>query len=296
MSRLPNFLIVGAAKSGTTSLYEYLRQHPQIFMPEQKEPSFFAAAEAGGLNDIHSYQELFHDVTDETAIGEASVAYLADTNAAQKIHDSLGPDTKIVVLLRNPVNMAYSLWGHNRRLGVEPLDFEDALEEEMGRLKNDTLEQELGTWRYNVTYKYRASYSHQLQPYLGTFNRKQIKIYIYEEFFENGLPQYNDLCHFLNVQTGHEPILKVHNQAGTVHSKWLRYFLSNKSWLKEPVKFILPESWRNRITALLELLNRKNSPLPPMREETRRHLEGCFSDSKAELESILGRKLNEVWF
>src|SRR5580765_3646808 len=119
---LPNFLIIGAGKSGTTALYEYLKQHPQVYMSPVKEPRFFAfegeSVNFGGpwgerlnpevmaFNSIASYSALFEDVEDETAIGEASPIYLWAAKAAARIHRRV-PDARLIAILRDPVERAY---------------------------------------------------------------------------------------------------------------------------------------------------------------------------------------------
>ena len=125
--KMPNFLIVGAAKSGTTSLYRYLSQHPDIFMPKWKELSFFINAPHGPLHQVKKpvyYQRVFSKVQNQSAIGEASTSYLYDTSAPELILSQLG-SIKIIIILRNPVDMSYSLYNHQvRREGETAMTFE----------------------------------------------------------------------------------------------------------------------------------------------------------------------------
>ena len=139
---LPNFLIIGSAKGGTSSLHYYLRQHPQIFMPDLKEPRFFAL-EGGILNfqnpdsainynsitTLREYESLFANVTNELGIGEASPLYLYSEKAARRIKHYV-PDAKLMVILRNPVDRAFSCYTHLLREGYETLSFEAALKAE----------------------------------------------------------------------------------------------------------------------------------------------------------------------
>ena len=148
--RLPNFLVVGAAKSGTTSLFHYLEQHPDVFASPVKEPNFLAFPDDGRLNlrgpldeagmyrYIHrktaksfaAYRDLFADASRETAVGEASPRYFYIPHAAARIERYLGAP-KIIVILRDPIARAYSHFLMNRRRGLEPLaDFRDALDAE----------------------------------------------------------------------------------------------------------------------------------------------------------------------
>ena len=128
--KMPNFLIVGAAKSGTTSLYAYLKQHPDIFMPEWKELSFFSGDEYTPLHKVKKpryYRTVFAGAKNESAIGEASTSYLYDQTAAAAIKAKLG-NIKIIIVLRDPVSMSYSLYSHQVRKEGETADsFEEAL-------------------------------------------------------------------------------------------------------------------------------------------------------------------------
>ena len=147
---LPNFLIIGSAKAGTTSLHYYLNQHPEIYMTAVKEPRFFAL-EGKNLNfsgpdkdiinstSVTTYEEyiaLFEEVSSEKAIGETSPLYLYSEKAIQRIHHYL-PDVKLIVILRNPIDRAFSCYTHLLREGYESLSFADSLKAEEGRIHDN---------------------------------------------------------------------------------------------------------------------------------------------------------------
>lgn len=117
---LPTFLIVGAPKAGTTSLYHYLRSHPDVFMSEAKEPHYFSYAGEGqpawGMRSLDAYEALFDSVHGERATGEASTWYLYSETAAEEIYRAL-PNTQIIILLRNPIGRAYSSWSYRVQMG-----------------------------------------------------------------------------------------------------------------------------------------------------------------------------------
>ena len=139
-NNLPNFLVVGAAKSGTSSLHNYLNQHPEIFMPSfrdgvnVKEPQFFVRESVmdrlhSGIWNWQDYKDLFFQVKDEKAIGEASVFYLYYfEEAINNIKKYLGDQIKIIIILRNPIDRAYSAYQHVSRSMKEELSFEEALD------------------------------------------------------------------------------------------------------------------------------------------------------------------------
>src|SRR5215210_1250841 len=165
---MPNFLIIGAEKSGTTALYHYLKQHPQVYMSPVKEPGFFSYEEgqkpisAGParftserITDIEAYQRLFRGISDEKAVGEETPAYIANPEAPARIRRYI-PDAKLIAILRDPTERAYSNYLHARWLGFEPIpDFARALQEEETRMQNGWG----GLWRY----KRKGFYFRQLK-------------------------------------------------------------------------------------------------------------------------------------
>ena len=130
---LPNFIIVGAPKAGTTSLYHYLSEHPQVFMSDPKEVNFFSKEEieAQGLyyqdfkaKDLNSYEKLFNEGIGKKAVGEGSVSYLFYPDTPAKIKASI-PEVKIIILLRNPVERGYSHYLMDYRMGLTDLSYEE---------------------------------------------------------------------------------------------------------------------------------------------------------------------------
>ncbi|MBA2556652.1 MAG: hypothetical protein H0V12_04785, partial [Chloroflexi bacterium] len=137
----PDFFIPGAPKSGTSSMYEYLRQHPEIYLPSLKEPRHFCPDQDSGsdrdglffVRDRDEYLALYAGVRGEKRIGDASVQYLYSRVAAERIRE-FNPDARFIVMLRNPVHMAYSLHGQRLAGGGEDIeDFGEALEAEADR-------------------------------------------------------------------------------------------------------------------------------------------------------------------
>lgn len=265
-------------------------------MPDWKEPAFFAPPEAGGVATEQEYLALFAGATGKKAVGEASVAYLFAEEAPRRIYDFLGPDVKIVVILRNPVDMAYSLWGHQVREGFESLSFEDALRIEHHRIETTASKKIAQSWVYDFAYKNRASYAAQIKRYDTTFKSANIKVYAFEDFFSPGLPLFSDLCRFLGISENYSPQEKVYNEAGTVRSPVLRKLLRETYPWKKPLKKILPAPIRQRLRKKLEAMNRIDSPLPPMDESTRLMLEVSFESDVRNLEKCIKRSLKDVWF
>jgi hypothetical protein len=234
--RLPNFLIIGAMKSGTTSLYHYLQQHPQVYMSPVKEPAYFAAVGREEkyrppgvmarrrreriVTDLDAYRELFAGVTDEIAIGEASVGYLHSPWAAKKIHELI-PDVKLLAILRNPVERAYSHFKARLRDRVEHhKDFRAALAAEADRQQRKG-----GFWNYTR----KGFYSLSLQRYYDQFDADQIRVFRYEDFQKHPLAVMRKIFAFLGVNDEFRPdIGERFNTASGVPRSMLLHHLSYK--------------------------------------------------------------------
>lgn len=203
---LPNFLIIGAAKSGTTTLYDWLTQHPQVYMSPVKETNFFALENAqldfpqgtihqGYLKNfkttITDYKDQFTAVSNEVAIGEASPSYLYYPEASAKIKSYI-PDAKLIAILRNPYERAYSNFVHHLRDKLETTtDFAQALEMEKERIENN--------WWWGFHYLNAGFYTVQLKRYLEKFDAEQIKIYLFEDLKNNPDKTLKDVFQFLEI-------------------------------------------------------------------------------------------------
>jgi hypothetical protein len=245
---MPNFLIIGVGKSGTTSLYYALKQHPQIFMSPTKEPRFFYYGERkfegfGGpvsttnfVSTLSEYLSLFIGVTDETAIGEASVNNFFPRACARIKHYI--PDAKLIAILRQPADRAYSQFTHAHREGVEPLaDFAQALQSEKTRRHQN--------WWVFLRYREQSFYYSSLKEYFAHFRREQFRIYLYEEWCSRSLEVLRDIFRFLGVDENFVPDMSVrHNQGMHNRSPALHHFLTRSHPLKSLVKPFVPPAWR----------------------------------------------------
>lgn len=200
---LPTFLIVGAQKAGTTSLYYALSKHPEIFMSAVKEPAYFVAEDAlhnsAGPGDragqivtsLDAYSELFGDAGSARVRGEASTSYLYEPGAAEKIKNQV-PDAKLIAILRNPVDRAYSNFLHLVRDGREPIhDFRAALAQEDQRRSEG--------WSVSWLYRDKGYYGVQLERYLAHFSRAQFRCYLYEDYDDDPDATVRDIYRFLEV-------------------------------------------------------------------------------------------------
>lgn len=287
----PDFLIIGAAKSGTTSLYAYLRSHPEVFMPEMKELNYFAPTHPFGIHDPQSYSEALAPGRAYRIVGEASPAYLSSPESPQLIHEALGESVKLVVLLRNPADMMYSHWAHCVRDAHEARDARTALLESFDAPWNP------GKWYLH--HAERARYAKQLRRYYALFPAANIKVYLYEEFFVSGFPLFTDLCRFLGVDDFIPETSEKFNKGYMPRFRWLHRFINVHygHWCLPVVSKIVPTVLRNRVRAKLDSWNSVgHGAVPAMHTELRRELEARLNNDVRSLEELLGRDLSSVWF
>lgn len=199
---MPDFLIIGAQKCGTTSLYEYLTQHPQIVSATRKEVHFFDLNYALGLE---WYKSKLGEVDQLNSIcGEASPYYIFHPQVPQRVYQHF-PQVKLIVLLRNPVDRAISHYYHElNRLKAETLPIEEAIDREPKRLQGELekLETDPNYYSYNhqhYTYLSRGLYLEQLQRWMALFPREQFLILSSEEFWEKPDRTLAEVLNFLQL-------------------------------------------------------------------------------------------------
>ena len=177
MSRFPDFLIVGAQKCGTTSLFQYLDEHPQVYTSPEKEPHFYSYVGEKrphwGMEEVDNYTSLFQEASPEQHCVEASTWYLYSTTAAEQIRQ-YAPDTKCIALLRQPVDRAYSSWSFRVQQGWETLSFEEAIAEEEKRIEQGK--------PWDVHYLHAGLYFEQVRRFYSQLGRDQVRIFLFEDF------------------------------------------------------------------------------------------------------------------
>ncbi|MEZ4600791.1 MAG: sulfotransferase [Syntrophotaleaceae bacterium] len=283
----PNFFIVGAAKSGTTSMAYYLAQHPEIFISARKEPFFFI--KDAGMNNINEYYSLFKNSKKAKAIGEASTGYLFEKESAQLIKE-FSPTAKVIIILRNPVDMAYSYWKYMSLIGNEEKSFEEAISHNERIFRNtEKFKRSSLRWWASYLYLERGLYYNQVRNYLEVFGRENVKIYIFEEFFSNLSYFCQDIFAFLGVNRGFSPDFKKLNEGGEIRFKFLHKIRNRRYPL---LKKFLPVAIRVKIQTTLLNLNIKKGKKESMQAETRSYLEEFYKDDIVNLEGLLGKEIN----
>ncbi|PZD73252.1 hypothetical protein C1752_02325 [Acaryochloris thomasi RCC1774] len=292
MDRLPNFLIIGAAKGGTTSLYYYLDQHPQIYMSPLKEPRFFALEDEElnfqnpdqsinhtSVTTLSEYHKLFDGVTHETAIGEASPLYLYSAKAVDRIAHYV-PDTKLIAVLRNPVDRAYSCYKH--LIAQESLSFAEALQAEDKRIHQN--------WAHLWHYRQGGYYYAQLKPYFERFDRSQLKIYLFDDLIASPLDVIRDLFSFLEVDDTFTPELTHKNVSNNPKVKILQNILSERNSLRSFAKQVVPEQLRVSVANKVRSWNSKKFSAMPA--DIKEQLTKDYREDILSLQNLIERDLS----
>lgn len=286
---LPNFLLIGAAKCGTTSLFYYLKQHPEVGMLESKDANFFVDFRVK-VRTVREYEELFADFADRKAVGEAPVRSLYDAEAIQKIRETL-PGARMLVILRNPAEMAHSLWGHMVRNG-ERMSFRKALKVEPRRMRDPMFRKVCNNWHADYYYFHRGLYFEQIERCFKTFGRENVQVHLFEDFARDPLQTCSECFRFLGVDAGFVPVMEKHNVGKVYRHRGLHKLLSQPPpWLVSletgPVGGLVGSARR-------KLLGWNTRRVPPLDPLVRRRLLEKYRPDIEKLESLLERDLS-VW-
>lgn len=295
---LPDFLIIGAPKAGSTALHAALTQHPQLFLSNPKEPKFFLCDEAPpdaagqrGPGDAHSarewiwdparYEALFDHAPPGALRGESTPFYLWDRAAHRRIKRAI-PEVKMIAVLRDPVDRAYSNWTHLWCDGLEPeRDFRRACDLEAIRVAAGYAP----FWRYLEL----GLYGQQLEHLYTLFPREQVFVLRYRRLIDEPVEVLDEIAAFLGVDAG---------VIGTVPesnvSNWVPDTGGNRV-LRQAVRtgavagsWLPPEVWRQAQRPLLAALHRGGRRRPPLAVEDRRALLPLFAQDAALLETLTG--------
>ena len=307
--RTPDFTIVGAPKCGTTAMYQYLSGHPEIFLPEAKEihfygqdltwhrepvtRAFYEAQYAGAEPSMPGAQG-------PVAVGEVAVWYLLSETAAEEIHTA-NPDGRIVIMLRSPAEMLYSLHSQLVYSGDEDiLDFAEALAAEPDRRAGRRLPVSTHTGLYAppaecVLYTRVVSYTAQVQRYIERFGRDRVHVVIFDDFKADTAASYRDLVRFIGVSTGHQPDFEIVNPNTQARSHLARRAIQTARF--HPASQALrrlPGVRRvgRKATEALQQFNTRTAPRPPLDPALRNALRNQLAPEVETLGALLGRDLS----
>ena len=302
--KLPNFLIIGAAKSGTSSIYRYLMQHPQVFMSTPKEPAFFGqegedalyygphdqdrAFHSRAVTNLDDYMALFKDVTTQTAIGEASTYSLYFPNAASQIKKHV-PHATMFAVLRNPVDRAYSAYLHVVSQARERRSFAQALAEEPERIRRK--------WNNLWHFKAMGYYYPQVKRFYDTFGRQQVHVFLYEDFRKEPLGFVQNIFDLLGIDKSFVPdMTRKWNVSDVPAFPSVEKSLYALKWRIQGLQPRLPGPIRWRLTPVINTIDnirkRNRRVPPPMPTEVRTSLTAEYREDILRLQDLLGRDLS----
>ena len=291
---LPNFLIVGAAKAGTTSLYHYLNSHDKIFFPKLKEPKFFSSAfikfpqngigdnsiDNYRINNWSSYTDLFKS-THNKMIGEASPEYLYyHKNVAPLIRKKLG-NIPIIIVLRNPVLRAFSAYSYLLRDNREKYSFKIGLAKESERIKDN--------WDYIWHYYKAGLYYNQVKTYIENFSR--VKIILFEDLIDNPLLSVNGVLDFLNLKKFEKISKTKYNSSGVPKNDIIKFILRRDNKLSLFIRKLLNKTINRKY---LEYFSQINLSKLNINENEKKILKEKYSKDIIKLENLTKLKL-DIW-
>ncbi|MBT5698510.1 MAG: hypothetical protein HOJ12_00820 [Flavobacteriales bacterium] len=291
---LPNFMCLGAAKSGTTTLYDILRQHPDIYIPAFKEPHFFDIPE-NYKNGIEWYKRNYFRNANKKIIADFTPSYFFEKEAPKRIFKNLGRDMKFLVVFRNPVDRAYSHYLHSKRDDHESENFAKSLELEVSRLKkHDNQSDYLSYLRHS--YVHQGLYAQMINRYLQYFSLDNF-LFIH---FENELLQERELTikrilEFLEIDSS--VLLRTDirsNPSSQEKSKPLKKLMNKRGWWRDVIKFMIPSvQLRQIIRNRIQRINITEFKAQQLSQEVKLHLlEKYFRKDISDLEKTLNKKMN----
>lgn len=292
--KLPDFLIVGAIKSGSTALYQYLIQHPDIFLsPDVKESRFLTGLSPSQnpeicklipvITEITTYKKLFEKARDNQIVGEVDpwYLYLYETTIPH-IQTYLGPAVKIIMCLRNPVDRSYSHYNHIIRHGWEIQSYEQSYES-------------VCTGNYDHWYErmlFEAGlYFKQVRAYLDTFTSNQVRLFLYDEFRADSLGVFKQICEFIGVDSTFHPDMSYRTNVGGIpRNRIIHNVLTKKHKAATLMKPFLPINFRRKIK--YNLINKNLQTYPALSNKMREKILDYYRDDILNLQTLIHKDLS----
>jgi Sulfotransferase domain len=288
----PNFFLVGAAKAGTTSIYAYLAQHPGVFFPSIKEPHFFTQVRPApeqqflieAITKCSAYLRLYAHAAGYGVIGDASPSYLWHPEVPQRIRAKV-PQAKVAIILRDPVERAYSHYLMDYREGAQSKPFYEALLNDMNRSEKG--------WGVSYLYYELGLYAQQVRRYLETFKPERVKILMFDDFRRDAKAVLRELAEFLGLDPN--PLADIdtsrkYNSYAAPRNQYLRRIAGAK--LSRILGQALMPHWLGAF--IFERIFLKQATKPPLEPRARELLCSLYDSELDQLEKLLGRRLPEL--
>ncbi|MDG1660872.1 MAG: sulfotransferase [Winogradskyella sp.] len=294
-----DFFLVGAARCGTTSLYNYINNSDDVFLPNVKEPNFFSDVDSPNtedyklpklgekyhakiIKDINVYNALYSDAKNSQLKGDTSPSYVWDINVANKLFEH-NPKAKIIMSLRHPVDRAYSHYIMNYYTGV---DKKHSFEEALNAKKNQV-------WGSCNEYLEMGMYYNQVKAYFDVFPKEQIKVMVYENWTENLEEEIKNLYDFLGIKITDSVFNSTteRNRIQPVKNLYLLNFLRQNK-IKEKVKSVINQ---DRIDKLKYYFFSDSKEIEKINPELRRKLSPNFKEDIDKLNALTGIDFHQKW-
>lgn len=292
----PDFFVIGAAKSGTTSLYEYLRQHPQIFLPEIKEPNYFTDVRLQSryshlvvnIKSESKYHRLFQKASPQQLLGEGSVSYLFCDKAPERIY-KINPNAKFLVVLRDPVERAYSHYWMDVAVGQQHESFRSAVLTDLAEKSR--------FWGTARLYVDLGLYYQQLIRYFRLFPADSIKIIYQEDLMLDARKVLSDVGIFMGIDAGFFDVMptnKRHNEFSLPVGNFSKFIVAQRN-LRLTLRWLFPRVFRR---AILNFVLMSKTQKPIMSFEDQVFMQSFFEEDINKLIKLLGdnaMRLKQRW-
>ncbi|MFW6124197.1 MAG: sulfotransferase domain-containing protein [Acidobacteriota bacterium] len=305
LTKLPNLFLVGSGKCGTTTIYDYLNQHPDVIMCSPKEPAYFCKDFHKESDEFHKkqkffffrnkddYLELFSSAKNQKVLGEASTLYFLSKVAPRNIYE-FNPKAKIIISIRNPVDLLYSV--HREyvlRFRENINDFYEALEAEKQRRKGENIPRMIPAPSL-LFYSEKVKYSNHIQRYLDLFDKEQVKVIIYEEFKEDNAKVTQDIFRFINVDADINIDFKTHRASRKIKSKFLKNTLASPYISQIPKKIIKGKNYYKLRSSFYKVIA-KEEPRPQLPPKLKKELMEKYKNEVKKTERLIHRNLLKIW-
>ncbi|HAG84046.1 MAG TPA: sulfotransferase [Cyanobacteria bacterium UBA12227] len=289
--KLPNFIIIGVQKAGTTSIYSYLKEHPQIYMSPVKETNFlekdWSRIEGGKkprIDTFEKYCQLFEGVQDEIAIGEASPNYLFHYESSTEQILRYVPQAKLIAILRDPVERAYS-------------DYLMHIRDVIGNGKHTSFSEQIKFKANKSFIILKGFYYSHLSYFYEKFDREQIKVYLYEDLCKNPSGFMQEMYGFIGVDDEFEPDVARKAQVAEVPKvNFINTLLRKQNPLRTAVasglRDIVPLETRQAIRSKLLAMNSQDKKAAPLSREDRQQLIEVYREDILKLQDLIQRDLS----
>lgn len=284
-------MIVGAQKAGTTSLKNYLGEHPNISTHDQKEIGYFVVDEEYHAGIEKAYQKYFHDYREGSTLIAKNAMLYAHSEGLKRL-SRYNPQCKIVILLRNPIDRMYSAFLMEQFYGSVKTDF-TAMKEVIGGGGRDTRD-----WRYEI-FVGMSLYINHLKDIYANFPKEQVKIFSFEDFKKDPLPYCKEVYEWLRVSSDFQPATHVvHNETkkaqSLTYSRLTNRFFDNNNPIKKLIKKVIPASANHKLGEAVRGINKTEKRPDPVSAEMRTYLTTFFEPYNKDLQQLTGFD-TELW-